>query len=262
MRKPRTTILLLSAMAAAFGLSNQVGRAGSGDVPSTGKEAVRPMVTQSDTSPLQESVSEVALAIAPSVPLGASIPMRSPVTKGLTLSTDTNALVSEMCSLHLLADKTDLSLSSQEWSSLATVVLQAQAIRQTYEARIATTQMIGPGQYRLQIPSYVGMGDALREKFHAELRNELGDVKAGEVLAKIGGRLEAQFAGFGVSMQTLEITANPGAPLSDVEVTRTVTYWNSVDGSDALTTRREIHFPAFEDPTGDSWDAFLARVKA
>ena len=65
-----------------------------------------------------------------------------------------------------------------------------------------------------------------------------------------------------MSVQTLDVTANRGGALDDMEVTRTVTYWNSVEGSDRPTTRREVHFPAIEDPTGDRWSALLAMVKA
>lgn len=114
----------------------------------------------------------------------------------------------------------------------------------------------------MEIPVYASAGDLLRENFNAELRTELGDVTATEVMAKLGGKLEAGFAGFGVSAQTLDITAKPDAPLNDLQITRTVTYWNSVDGSDHPAIRREIHFPAYEDPTGDSWSALLAAVKA
>ncbi len=178
------------------------------------------------------------------------------------LSEDASALVAEMCDLQLLAHGTDLALDSRQWSAFAGVVLRAQAVRQTYEARIATSTVIAPGQYRLEIPVYANAGDLLRENFNAELRTELGEATATDVLAKLGGKLEARFAGFGVSAQTLDITAKPDASLSDIQITRTVTYWNSVEGSDHPATRREIHFPAYEDPTGDSWSALLAAVKA
>lgn len=178
------------------------------------------------------------------------------------LSADASALVAEMCDLQLLAHGTDLALNSRQWSALAEVVLRAQAVRQTYEARIATSTVIAPGQYRLEIPVYANAGDLLRESFNTELRTELGETTATDVLAKLGDKLEARFAGFGVSAQTLDITAKPDASLSDIQITRTVTYWDSVEGSNHPTTRREIHFPAYEDPTGDSWSALLAAVKA
>ena len=178
------------------------------------------------------------------------------------LSVDASALVAEMCDLQLLAHGTGLALNSRQWSTFAAVVLRTQAIRQTYEAQIATSKAVAPGKYRVEIPVYPGAGDVLREKFNAELRTELGQAIAANVLAKLGDRLEARFAGFGVSVQTLDIVADPRGTLSDLQVTRTVTYWNSVAGTDQLTTRLEMHFPALEDPTGDSWSALLAMVKA
>lgn len=178
------------------------------------------------------------------------------------LSEDASALVAEMCDLQLLADGTDLTLDSRQWSAFAGVVLRAQAIRQTYEARIATSTVIAPGQYRMEIPVYASAGDLLRENFNTELRTALGEAAAADVLAKLGDKLEARFAGFGVSAQTLDIIAKPDASLSDIQITRTVMYWNSVEGGDHPAIRREIHFPAYEDPTGDSWSALLAAVKA
>ncbi len=178
------------------------------------------------------------------------------------LSNDAAALVAEMCDLQLLAHQTDLALDSRQWSVFAGVVLRAQAVRQTYEARIATSTVIAPGQYRLEIPVYPNAGDLMREDFNTELRTELGEATAKDVLAKLGDKLEARFAGFGLSAQTLDITAKVDASLTDIQITRTVTYWNSVEGGDHLATRREIHFPAYEDPTGDSWSALLAAVKA
>ena len=260
MRKPRSTILLLTAIVAAFGLNTPLQRA-----EMTNWNAVSGRNDEVAVSKKQslegEKVDRESVQIASVERL--DFPVTSPrATKTYLLSDDANTLVSEMCSLHLLADKADLSLSSQEWSALAAVVLQIQAIRQSYEAEIATSRVIAPGRYRLEIPAYAGVGDALREKFHADLRTELGDAKAIDVLAKLGGRLEGHFAGFGVGMQTLDITASSGGSLSDVEVTRTVTYWNSVEGGDSLTTRREVHFPALEDPAGDSWSRLLAVVKA
>ena len=186
----------------------------------------------------------------------------SPVAPPHQLSSDAAALVVEMCDLQLLALDTHLDLNSRQWSAFAAVVLRNQSVRQNYEAQIATSRLIAPGQYRVEIPAYASAGDLLRKKFNAELRTELGEATAAEVLANLGARLEGRFAGFGVSVQTLDITGNPSESLGDVQVTRTVTYWNSVDGGDRLTTRRETHFPAFEDPTGDSWIALLAMVKA
>lgn len=207
------------------------------------------------------------IAIAPEkpffAPAGPKIRSKiSPATTPHQLSADASALVAEMCDLQLLAHGSNLALDSRQWSAFAGVVLRAQAVRQTYEARIATSTVIAPGQYRVEIPVYADAGDLLRENFNTDLQIELGVTIATDVLAKMGDKLEARFAGFGVSAQTLDITAKPGASLSDLQITRTITYWNSVEGGDHPATRREIHFPAYEDPTGDSWSALLAAVKA
>jgi hypothetical protein len=178
------------------------------------------------------------------------------------LSNDASALLTEICDLQLMAQDTGLILNSEQWTAFAAVVLRTQTIRQTYEAQIATSKLVAPGQYRVEIPVYASAGDALRQEFNDELRQELGAPLATDVLAKLAGCLEARFAGFGVSAQTLDIAASPGALPSDIQVTRTVTFWNSVEGSDHVTIRREIHFPADEDPTGDTWSALLAMVKA
>ena len=44
------------------------------------------------------------------------------------------------------------------------------------------------------------------------------------------------------------------------QVERVAKYWNSVDGAERLSTRREVHLPAVEDPTGESWGALLTLV--
>lgn len=261
MRNARITIILLAVMGAAV---EYWGRPQGGEalvskanfqscchVTGSFGSVFPGAILSRQSEPILSSATRPAVAAIPTA-------LGTPVQ----LSADASALVTEMCNLHLLADAADLSLTSQEWSVFAAVVLRTQAIRQACEARIATSQVIAPGHYRLEIPAYAGVGDALREKFHADLRTELGELKAAEVLAKVGDRLEGRFAGFGVSVQTLEVNASPGGALGDMEVTRTATYWNSVEGSDRLTTRREIYFPALEDPTGDGWSALLAMVKA
>ena len=260
MRKPRTTILLLAAIVIACGYSRHlqatnspsrstISASGSG-ARSVSKDSSRVGVDGSKNRGTGTKTTQILATILPKT------------APALPLSADANALVTEMCDLHLLARDMDLSLSSKEWSAFAAVVLRIQAIRQTYEAQIATSQVVAPGRYRLEVPAYAGVGDALREKFYADLRAELGETQTVEVLGKLGERLEGHFAGFGVSVQTLDVTANRGGALDDMEVTRTVTYWNSVEGSDRPTTRREVHFPALEDPTGDRWSALLAMVKA
>jgi hypothetical protein len=183
-----------------------------------------------------------------------------PMSMPEELSGDATALVGEMCDLQLLAQGTGLVLDSRQWSALAAVVLNTQAVRQIYEAQIATATVLAPGRYRVEVPVYASAGDLLREQFHADLRAKLGDATAADVLAKLGGKLEGCFAGFGVSGQTIDIAADPRGADTNWQVTRTVTYWNSVEGSDRLTTRLETHFPAWEDPTGERWAALLAVV--
>lgn len=260
MRKPRSIIILLVVTFAVVGFSGQVLVAGKSKrtaifalnpewVLTLTRSVQRGTVTLSEAAVAPTTTSRALVALPESVP-----PQQ--------LSTDANALVTEMCDLQLLAYDTSLTLDSRQWSALAAVVLRTQAIRQTYEAQIATSQVIAPGFSRVEIPVYASVGDLLREKFYTGLRTELGEATTADVLAKLGDKLEARFAGFGVSVQTLEITGNPVGALSDVQVTRTEAYWNSVDGRERLTIRCETHFPAWEDPTGDSWSALLALVKA
>jgi hypothetical protein len=258
MCKPRTTILLLIAILAAIGFGDPKWLImGPKKTPVSASE---PEITTVREVPFQRVAANLKKAT------GASLrTLAQPTISAAAphqLSEDATALVAEMCDLHLMAHNTSLTLNSRQWSALAAVVLSNQAIRQNYEAQIATSKVVAPGQYRLEIPAYASAGDMLREKFNSELRAELGEVAAADVLANLGKQLEGRFAGFGVSVQTLDITGNPSEALGDVQVTRTVTYWNSVEGDDRPTIRRETHFPAFEDPTGDSWSALLAMVKA
>lgn len=259
MRKPRTNILLLTIIFVIVGLVGQAWLA---------KEPVSAALVGSDPLPLAV-VSPVlpfenallAVAKLPDDLAGSGIPSAHfPAMPPQQLPDDANVLVTEMCGLQLMSEGADLALNSNQWAAFAKVMLRFQAIQHTYEAKIADLQEIGPGHYRAEIPLYAKAGDKLREEFSTELRAELGEPMACEVMAKLGDRLERRFAGFGVSVQTLDITTNPAGKPNDIQVTRTVSYWNSVDGSDRLTTRREIYFPALEDPTGDSWSALLAKV--
>jgi len=258
MRKRRTIILLLVATFVVVGFK---GRAW---LPAASNS--KPVASLPDAQPAVATTLSVLRGATREMDLPSSKGDRTPPAtparaKSYGLSADATALVAEMCDLQLAATGTDLVLSSRQWSALASVVLRTQAVRQTYEARIATSTMIEPGRYRVEIPVYAGAGDALRANFHADLQEALGGTTAAEVVARLGGRLEARFAGFGVSAQTLDVIAPPGGTPGDFQVTRTVTYWNSIEGADHPTTRREIHFPAWEDPTGDSWSALLALVK-
>jgi hypothetical protein len=178
------------------------------------------------------------------------------------LGADASALVAEQVALQLLAKDCDLELSPRQWAALAAATAHLQAVRQAYEASLASVTRRDRGAYRLEIPAYPEAGDALRAQLHAAVREQLGPHSAEEVLARLGSALEGHFAGFGVSVQTLEFTAAAGASENDYQVTRTLHYWNSVEGSDRLTTRRETHFPGLEDPSGHTWGPFLSVLAA
>ncbi len=169
--------------------------------------------------------------------------------------------MTETIALQRLAAGSELELNAHQWSAFAAATLKVQAIRQAYEASIATATLVSPGRYRVDVPTYAAAGDALRAQFQAELREQLGEANAAEVLAQIGARLEGHFGGFGVSVQSLDIATDPAGGADGV-VTRTTKYWNSVEGREQLTTRRETHFPGREDPTGELWRPFLALVGA
>ncbi len=174
------------------------------------------------------------------------------------LEDDDAALLGEMSELQILAQGTAVELDNRQWTALAAVALETQTIRHRYEAQIARRVACGPDRTQVEIPMYPAAGDALRERFHAELRAALGADEATRVLEGLGARMEGHFAGFGVAVQTLEITGDPRGLRPNCEVTRTIKYWNSVNGTEQLTTRRETHFPAWEDPSGDNWGALLA----
>lgn len=182
-----------------------------------------------------------------------------PMAAAGTLNADESAVLGETCELRLLADGTGLELDGRQWTALATAALEADAIRQNYEAEIATTVAEGPGKFRIEIPSYAGAGEALRAKFYAQLDRVLGMAAAADVAEKIGARLEARFGGFGISEQTLEVAGDPRAGLADCAVTRTVTYAVDGEGGTRVATRRETILPAWEDSSGERWGALLGK---
>lgn len=156
----------------------------------------------------------------------------------------------------------DLDLTTKQWQAFAAAVVQAQAVRHNFEATIATATEVAPGRYRIDIPAYAAAGDELRRQFLADLERGLGKDAATEVTQAFAHRFEGSFAGFGVSAQTLEVTGDPKHGSTNVEVSRTVRYWDSADGRERMTTRREVHFPSDEDPSGERWNALLALVSA
>jgi hypothetical protein len=163
-----------------------------------------------------------------------------------------------LCELRLLAADTGLELTDGQWRDFAELVLELQAVRRTYEAGIAAVTEFAPGRHRLDIPAYPEAGDELRRRYEAGLRERLGPIASTAVREALGRQIEGRFAGFGVSRQVLDITHTPGRGRRDLEVWRTAQYWNSLDGEERVTTRRDVSFPASEDPAGESWDALLA----
>lgn len=260
MRKRLVFAMLLTAVLLTVGLTS--GRRSMRDLASTVAEVeaganVAPFCGATGALGSIASVAELA-PVAVAVEKNAA-PER---VKLYALSEDETALLGATCELQMLAEGTELELNGDQWSALAAVTMDIQTIRHTYEAEIATVQAVEPGRYRVEVPVYSQAGDALRSQFHDALRAELGEMKAAEVVEKLGRRLEGHFAGFGVSVQTLDIVARPESGRTGFEVTRTVRYWASEGGDDRLVTRRETHAPDWDVSAGESWDVFLAVVRA
>jgi hypothetical protein len=256
MRKVRSRIFLF---ATALGVLGLVGSAWvNARKPASNRPATAAQVSRVGPERMVQFETVAARAEDAVEPAAAPEPSRrGPV---MELPAADAVQFSALCQLRLLAAETDLDLSHREWAKLATAVVHAQAVRLNYEAEIATVTELAPGQFRVEIPAYAEAGDELRRRFLADLREGLGEAAAAEVNEKLGSRLEGAFAGFGVSSQTLEITGDGASALGDVKVERTARYWNSADGGDRLTTRREVHFPLAEDPAGESWIPLLALV--
>lgn len=189
-----------------------------------------------------------------------AVPAPHAARPAVSLGADATVALGEQVALQALAEKVGLELSPRQWTALAAATAHIQAVRQAYEASIAKVERLGDGRYRMEIPAYPAAGDALREKFQAELRAHLGDASVSEIMTQLGGELEGHFGGFGVSVQTLEFAAARNGVEADYQVTRTVHYWNAVAGENRLTTRRETHFPGLEDPSGHAWGPFLTAL--
>lgn len=175
-----------------------------------------------------------------------------------TVSEDDAAVVGEVAELQMMATGMELTLTPEQWSAFAEVSLETQAVRLNYEAEIATRRTSSGGGVELDIPMYADAGDALRQRFEARLGERLGVDTTAEILSTIGTKLEGHFAGFGVAAQTLVIRGDPRS--ADCEVIRTASYWNAAEGGAQLSSRRETHLPAWEDPSGVRWAALLARA--
>lgn len=175
------------------------------------------------------------------------------------LNPEEAALLAEQVAVQLLVKDAALDLTPEQWKVFAAVTWHYQTVRQTFEATIATVS--AREKFRLEIPAYPAAGDALREKFYAELRERLGVDAAQAIAGRAGVALEGYFGGFGVSVQTLDFAPNAGVVGTigaDYLVTRTAQYWNSTDAREKLTLRRETHFSGQEDPNGDRWGPYLA----
>lgn len=256
MRKVRSNILLLAVTVGALTFGRSAWLAVEGDQAAKGG----PFAASKANAGVR-FMADVESGSAQSA-AGSRVEVVQETKTVEALSADASMLVATMCDLQLMAAGSDLPLGEKDWPVLADVVMRNQAIQHTYEAQIATVRAVAPGRYRAEIPAYADAGEELRERFAADLRAELGEPAAGVVLAKLGARLEARFAGFGLSVQTLDITVDPAGGLDDVQIARVATYWDSVDGRNRLSTRREIYFPKQEDLTGDNWAALLAKVSA
>lgn len=204
--------------------------------------------------------SRVVYFEAPEAPASVARTREPARSEALELSASESLQFSTLCDLQMAAADMDLDLTTKQWQAFAAAVVQAQAVRHSYEAQIAKATEIAPGRYRIEIPAYASAGDELRRQFLADLQRGLGSDAADEVIKKFARRFEGKFAGFGVSSQTLEIKGDVTRALSQVEVTRTARYWDSAEGRDHVTTRHEVVFPADEDPSGERWGALLALV--
>jgi hypothetical protein len=252
MRLRRSAAILLVAALFTGGVTIGLGLAGRTETTTGVAFALQPVAGRAGTS--ESATRREPVKLAPKAAALAVVPVAAPAK----LTGDEAAAVAEMAELQLLAQGTGLVLDSVQWAKLAAVTLDVQTIRQNYEAEIAQTTALAPGRYRVEIPGYVSAGATLRAKFYAALGRELGDAVAADVIEKMGARLEGHFGGFGVSLQTLEVATTSAG--GDVEITRTVNYWNRAEEGERLVTRRETHLPAWEDPSGERWGAMLAVI--
>lgn len=255
MSKPRAATLLLAIVAAGVWM----GTWEAGEAVLEGVQAEKPVeMTAKADVPAGVPATRVVHFWTGDETAAQSTEARPAVALGA----DEGAMVAEVAALQTLARDADLELSPRQWSAFAAATAHVQAVRQAYEATLATATKPEPGRYRLEIPAYPAAGDALRAQLAAELRAQLGETTAAEIVAQLGGALEGHFGGFGVSVQTLEFSTAAGQADSDYQVTRTVKFWNATNGADRLTTRRETLFPGLEDPSGHAWGPFLATLAA
>lgn len=176
-----------------------------------------------------------------------------------SLTPDAAAQFAVLCRVRLLAADTDLDLSHREWAGLAAAFAHCQTVRLAYEAEIASVETVAPAHFRVEIPTYGLAGEELRRRFVSDLAAALGESVAAEVIDKLGHRLEAEFAGFGVSRQTLEVFGEPVAGGEGMTIHRTARYWTRVNEHERMTTRLHVeHLSALD--AGDRWDVLVALI--
>ena len=159
-----------------------------------------------------------------------------------------NAVVAELIELRQMAEGTGLELAPEQWVALAAVTRRTQLVRSRVEAEIGAVEAVAPGRWRMDVPGYAAAGAAMRARFFGEIGEALGAGVAAEVIDRLGPALEGYFAGFGVSLQTLDIAADPRGAAGDWQVTRTVAYSKNAMGGDQVAVRRETYFAQREDP--------------
>ncbi len=158
-----------------------------------------------------------------------------------------NAALAEVIGLQQMAVGTGLELAPEQWVALAQVTRRAQAVRGAVEAEIGAVQVVAPGRWRMDVPGYVETGAAMRARFFLEMGDVLGKRVAAEVIDKLGPALEGYFAGFGVSLQTLDIVDDPRGGEGEWIVTRTVAYSKDATSGEQIAVRRETFFAGRRD---------------
>jgi hypothetical protein len=253
MPKPRRATLVLTALlggAAWLSWTGPHGNHANGAAAEMRQAAARDSVALPQPREVYFfSDARATSVVVPALPL-----RRAPVSLGANDA----AVIAEQMLLQTMPGAAELELSARQWSALAEVTLHLQAVRLAYEASLARVERSEGGGHRIEIPTYPAAGDALRERLHAEIRARFSTDTANEILAALGRGLEGHFAGFGVGVQTLEVAVAANQDPRDMQVTRTISFWNSIENENRLTLRRETHFPEHEDPEGQLWGPLLA----
>lgn len=160
-----------------------------------------------------------------------------------------NAALAELIGLQQMAEGTGLELAPEQWVALAQVTRRTQVVRGAVEAELGAVQLVAPGRWRMDVPGYVETGAAMRARFFLEMGEVLGKSVAADVIDKLGPALEGYFAGFGVSLQTLDIVDDPRGGAGEWIVTRTVAYSKDAASGEQVAVRRETFFAG----RGNSW---------